>query len=119
MTTLYSGGHVFDGVSALLENHAVLVEGDSIVDVAPAEKYACYQGDRFDTSGGTVMPGMADCHVHLVYNGEADPRGSIENVIPVAIVLRVLENAQISLIDGITAVRILVVRNTYYVSIIG
>ncbi|WP_334128525.1 metal-dependent hydrolase family protein [Sneathiella sp.] len=105
MTTLYSGGHVFDGVSALLENHAVLVEGDSIVDVAPAEKYAGYQGDRVDTSGGTVMPGMADCHVHLVYKGEADPRGSIENVNPGEIVLRVLENAQISLKAGITAVR--------------
>lgn len=105
MTTLYSGGRIFDGVSALLENHAVLVEGDSIVDVAPAEKYAGYQGDRVDTSGGTVMPGMADCHVHLVYKGEADPRGSIENVNPGEIVLRVLENAQISLKAGITAVR--------------
>lgn len=105
MTTLYSGGHVFDGAGALLENHAVLVEGDTIVDVAPAEKYAAYQGDRVDTSGGTVIPGLADCHVHLVYKGEADPRGSIENASPAEITLRVLENAQLSLKSGITALR--------------
>tara|TARA_R100000005_G_C4999439_1_gene206181 strand:+ start:2847 stop:4037 length:1191 start_codon:yes stop_codon:yes gene_type:complete len=104
-TTLYSGGHVFDGTGTLLENHAVLVEGDRIADVALAEKFADYQGNRVDTGGGTVIPGMADCHVHLVYKGEADPRGSIEGVNPGEITLRVLENAQTSLKSGITAVR--------------
>jgi imidazolonepropionase-like amidohydrolase len=103
--TLYIGGDVFDGAGKLLKNHAVLTDGDTIKDVAPAEKYAEFQGTRVDTSGGTLMPGIADCHVHLVYKGEADPRGSIEGVNPGEITLRVLENAQLSLKSGITAVR--------------
>jgi imidazolonepropionase-like amidohydrolase len=104
-TTLYSGGFVFDGVNEILRDHAVLVEGDTVKDVAPVEKYSDYQGARVDTTGGTLMPGIADCHVHLVYRGEANPRGSVEEASPAEITLRVLENAQTSLKCGITAVR--------------
>ncbi|OUR76289.1 aryldialkylphosphatase [Alphaproteobacteria bacterium 46_93_T64] len=104
-TTLYSGGLVFDGTGPLLKDHAVLVEGDTIKDVAPVEKYADYQGTKVDTTGATLMPGIADCHVHLVYRGEADPSGSVEKASPAEITLRVLENAQTSLEAGITAVR--------------
>ncbi|PHQ72263.1 MAG: aryldialkylphosphatase [Sneathiella sp.] len=104
-STLYTGGDIFDGTGTLHKNHAVLVEGDTIKDTGPAEKFSDYQGEQVDTSGGTLMPGIADCHVHLVYRGEADPRSSIEGVNPGEITLRVLENAQISLKSGITAVR--------------
>ncbi|MEH6546050.1 MAG: amidohydrolase family protein [Sneathiella sp.] len=103
--TLYGGGDVFDGTGTLLKNHSVLVEGDTIQQVAPAEAFADFQGTTVDTTGGTLMPGIADSHVHLVYKGEADPRGSIEGVNPGEITLRVLENAQTSLKAGITAVR--------------
>ena len=104
-TTLYSGGLVFDGTGPLQENYAVLVEGDTVKDVAPAEKYADYQGEKVDTTGSTLMPGIADCHVHLVYRGEANPHASLEGANPAEIALRVLENAQTSLKSGITAVR--------------
>jgi len=104
-TTLYSGGLVFDGTGPLLQDHAVLVENDTIKDVAPAAKYADFQGTKIDTTGATLMPGLADCHVHLVYRGEADPNGSVEKASPAEITLRVLENAQTSLKSGITAVR--------------
>ncbi len=104
-TTLFSGGLVFDGTGPILRDHAVLVEGDSVKDVAPVEKFSGYQGETVDTTGGTLMPGMADSHVHLVYRGEANPRAGIENANPAEITLRVLENAQTSLKNGITAVR--------------
>jgi len=104
-STLYTGGDVFDGAGTLHKNHAVLVEGDTIKDMGPAEKFSDYQGNKVDTGGGTLLPGLADCHVHLVYKGEANPHGSIEGVNPGEITLRVLENAQTSLKSGITAVR--------------
>lgn len=103
--TLYSGGDVFDGTGSLHKNHSVLVEGDTIQQVAPAEAFADFQGTTVDTTGGTLMPGIADCHVHLVYKGEANPHASLEGVNPGEITLRVLENAQTSLKAGITAVR--------------
>lgn len=104
-TTLYSGGLLFDGTGPLKENFAVLVDGDSVNEVAPIEKFSDYQGNRVDTTGATLMPGIADCHVHLVYRGEANPNASIEGANPAEITLRVLENAQTSLKAGITAVR--------------
>ncbi|MBL4907578.1 MAG: hypothetical protein JKX94_09020, partial [Sneathiella sp.] len=104
-TTLYSGGLVFDGTGPLLRDYAVLIDGDSVKDIAPAEKYSDYQGDKVDTTGGTLMPGMADCHVHLVFRGEADPKTSVEKAGPAEITLRALENAQISLKNGITSLR--------------
>lgn len=103
--TLYKGGDVFDGTGTLHKNYSVLVENDTIQQVAPADAFSDFQGTVVDTSGGTVMPGIADCHVHLVYRGEANPSGALEGVNPGEVTLRVLENAQTSLKAGITAVR--------------
>ncbi len=104
-TTLFSGGLLFDGVGEMQEGMAVLVEDGNVKTIAPVGEFADYDGDRVDTSGGTLMPGIADCHVHLVYRGEANPRASVEDASPAEITLRVLENAQTSLKSGITALR--------------
>ncbi|MBO6825368.1 MAG: amidohydrolase family protein [Sneathiella sp.] len=104
-TTLFRGGLLFDGVNDLKEGMAVLVENDSIKEIAPAEKFADYQGDVVDTRGGTLMPGIADCHVHLIYRGEANPHASVTAASASELALRVLENAQTNLKNGITAVR--------------
>ncbi|WP_169566809.1 metal-dependent hydrolase family protein [Sneathiella limimaris] len=104
-TVLYSGGLLFDGIGPLKENYAVLVEGDTVKDVAPIEKFADYQGEKVDTTGATLMPGIADCHVHLIYRGEANPHNSVQSASASELALRVLENAQTSLKSGITSVR--------------
>ncbi len=104
-TVLYSGGDVFNGADPVLRDHAVLVDGEVIQDIGPAEKFTDYQGEKVDTTGGTIMPGMADCHVHLVYGGEAVPSAHIEGANPAEITLRALEHAQANLKSGITAVR--------------
>lgn len=104
-TTLFRGGLLFDGVNDLQEGMAVLVENDSIKEIAPIEKFADYKGDVVDTTGGTLMPGIADCHVHLIYRGEANPHASVTAASASELALRVLENAQTNLKNGITAVR--------------
>ena len=71
--TLFIGGKVFDGRGQVLPNHGVLVEGKNVARVAPAGEFTGFAGRRVDTGGMTLMPGMADCHVHLVYTGSADP----------------------------------------------
>ena len=68
MTTLYSGGLVFDGKGNLQENKGVLVDGQKISKVAPCEEFEGFSGEKVDTSGGTLLPGLIDCHVHLVYS---------------------------------------------------
>ena len=82
MTTLYSGGHVFDGNGTLLENHGVLVEDDRITHVAPNAEFEGFTGERVNTSGGPVLPVLIDCPVPLVFGGEADPKPRLAGLGP-------------------------------------
>jgi imidazolonepropionase-like amidohydrolase len=102
---LFAGGNVFDGQGGLLAGHAVLVEDGRIARVAPAGQFEGYAGQRVDTTGMTLLPGLADCHVHLVFTGSADPHAQMSRQGPAQITLTALENAQAALRGGITAVR--------------
>lgn len=103
--TLFIGGKVFDGRGQVLPNHGVLVEGKNVARVAPAGEFTGFAGRRVDTGGMTLMPGMADCHVHLVYTGSADPYVQMSKQGPAQITLTALENAQAALRGGFTALR--------------
>ena len=105
MTTLYSGGLVFDGNGTLLENHGVLVDGERISEVAPTGEFESFSDERIDTSGGTLMPGLIDCHVHLVYCGGADPRSDLLKLGTGKIVMNAFHNAQKTLDSGVTSIR--------------
>ena len=105
MTTLYSGGLVFDGNGTLLENHGVLVDGERISEVAPTGEFESFSNERIDTSGGTLMPGLIDCHVHLVYCGGADPRSDLLKLGTGKIVMNAFHNAQKTLDSGVTSIR--------------
>ena len=105
MTTLYSGGLVFDGNGNLLEKHGVLVDGERISEVAPNGEFESFSNERIDTSGGTLMPGLIDCHVHLVYCGGADPRSDLLKLGTGKIVMNAFHNAQNTLNSGVTSIR--------------
>ena len=63
----------FDG-SAFLGPTTVLVEGESIVGVERGHPDVP-DGVEVATYDGTLLPGLIDCHVHLVSNGDI---GSLE-----------------------------------------
>ncbi|WP_027943714.1 metal-dependent hydrolase family protein [Amycolatopsis taiwanensis] len=68
--TLFTGGHVFDGTGAPPQPADVAVEEGRIVAVGTG-----LDGDDVvDCTGSTVLPGLFDCHVHLMVNG-LDPEG--------------------------------------------
>ncbi|GLZ29458.1 hydrolase [Lentzea sp. NBRC 105346] len=59
---VFSGGTVFDGSSSGLAD--LVIENDRIVDVGPG-----LDGDvQVDATGHTLLPGLFDCHVHLLYS---------------------------------------------------
>jgi imidazolonepropionase-like amidohydrolase len=61
--TLFTGGQVFDGGG--LRGADVVVEGDRILEVGPG-----LDGDDVvDVTGRSLLPGMFDCHVHVVLDG--------------------------------------------------
>lgn len=63
--TLYAGGHVFDGTGATPAAADVVVENGRFVQVGSG-----LDGDeRIDCSGLTLLPGLFDCHVHVMFSG--------------------------------------------------
>lgn len=105
MATLFSGGLVFDGKGTLSEGLAVLVEGDRITKVGPQADFEGFAGETVDTSGGTLMPGLVDCHVHLTMTGAGDPGTDRMKMKDSEISMLALFQAQETLRGGVTAVR--------------
>ena len=97
-------GHLFDSKSgSMLANQVVVVEGDKIADVGPADHVQIPSGAQvIDLSQATIMPGLTDAHTH-VYS-------SLSNAARVtttkeAWTLMAVENALTTLRAGFTAAR--------------
>lgn len=67
--TVVSNGMVFDGTGSAPKLGDVVIEGDRIVDVGTG-----LDGDEsVDASGHLVIPGLFDCHVHFMADGNFSP----------------------------------------------
>src|SRR6202795_1914580 len=64
-------GRLFDTKSAkLVNNQVVLIHGDRITEVGPAERVKVPAGaEVVDLSQATVLPGLIDAHTHVFGNG--------------------------------------------------
>ncbi|HTW98994.1 MAG TPA: amidohydrolase family protein [Acidimicrobiales bacterium] len=63
--TVFRGGTIFDGSAARPTPGDVVVEGRRILDVGTD-----LDGDEaVDCAGLSVLPGLFDCHVHILYSG--------------------------------------------------
>jgi imidazolonepropionase-like amidohydrolase len=106
--TVIEAGRLVDGTGAEpIESARMIVEGQRIREVGPASQVSVPSGDvaKIDFSEYTIMPGLLDGHVHLVFSalptalpdilGEDNPR----------ILLRAVHNAQLALRVGVTTVR--------------
>lgn len=105
MATLYRGGHIFDGAGGTLEGHAVLVDAGRIKRVAPTGEFDGFAGDVVHTEGGTVLPGLIDCHMHLMLTGGPDQLGPVTSLPGPTMALHGLKAAQSALRGGITTLR--------------
>jgi len=92
--TAVRAGKMFDPKSGTnLTNQVVLITGDKITDVGPADKVKIPAGAKVvDLSSATVLPGLIDGHVHLT-----DAQGNMQHAMMVA-----LFSAQSSLNSGYT-----------------
>ena len=109
MQTLLRPARVFDGRGQVLPGHGVLVEGGRIVQLAPAGEFDGFAGRIVESSGEgnglSLLPGLIDCHVHLLYGGEPNPGKAVEAMGEGEIAVRGLEHAVNTLRGGITSVR--------------
>ncbi len=105
MTVAYRAARVFDGVSEhAIEDGAVLVEGGRILSVGPAADLPT--GAEITNLGDvTLLPGLIDAHVHLVWSASAEPHEVVERESRALTALRCANNAALHLRAGVTTVR--------------
>ncbi len=74
VTLALSGGRVIDGYEGKpIEDAVVLIAGDRIAAVGPRSQVLVPPGTpTIDTRGMSVLPGLADMHVHLMIVGHGD-----------------------------------------------
>lgn len=101
----YRADRIVDGISDRpIDDGAVLVENQRIVSVGSARDLN--PGVRVvDLSGATLLPGLIDAHVHLVWSASAEPHEIVSRESRALTTLRCAANAALHLRAGVTTVR--------------
>jgi len=107
-----ANARIIEGTSRVLKDCFVVLDGVRIADIQGMDRFpATPSGDVIDAAGGTVMPGLIDCHVHLSIDGDADPIGQVVADTEGLAALRMAANAAKTIAAGITTVRDLGAKN--------
>jgi imidazolonepropionase-like amidohydrolase len=103
---LLAGCHLIDGIAdEPFHNAYVHVKDGRIVAAGPLAQAPRGKGiHEIDCQGRTVMPGLIDCHVHLVYAGAKNMEEAIRFPVETAVINGVV-HARAVLDAGFTAVR--------------
>jgi len=98
-------GHLFDGAEKLAANQVILIKGDRIVKVGPAEKVQVpADAEVVDLTHATVLPGLIDAHTHVFGNGPDFDNQILRDSYQYR-TLTALANAQKDLMVGFTTLR--------------
>jgi imidazolonepropionase-like amidohydrolase len=104
-------GQLIDGSGRQPQHNVRLyIDQGKIVEIMEGAVPELPQGaSYFDASGLTVMPGMIDAHVHVMWNGDPDDplngREGLVGELPGAAALKAYVNARHDLEAGFTALR--------------
>ena len=96
---------------AYLEGAALWIEGDRIKEVgrlADVQAHAPHNAKVLDLSRATVLPGLIDCHTHLLSRFASTPDGYLLGLATKSQAFRALEgaaDARLTLYAGFTSVR--------------
>jgi len=105
-TVLIKAGKLVDVRSGrVLTDQAILIEGDRIQQVGPAQSIQVPAGARvIDLSNATILPGLIDCHTHLTLEPGQTGYESLGISIPREALFGA-KNAKLTLEAGFTTVR--------------
>jgi imidazolonepropionase-like amidohydrolase len=96
---------LIDGTtSGVQRDQAIFVQDGTIARVAPGNEIPS-DADVLDLSSSTVLPGLIDCHVHLVFSASAYPLGDVLIEDDQRLLLRGVGAARQALRAGVTTVR--------------
>ena len=98
------GADLIDGTGAEpVHGRAVVVEGGRITAVVAGGRAPA--GERIDLGGLTLLPGLINCHVHLVLGAEADPVTPLRSEPLAFTAIKAALRARDTVIAGVTTVR--------------
>ena len=121
--TLIKAGRLIDVRNGrVLTDQAILVEGDRIREVGPSSQLASKAaGARvIDLSNATVLPGMIDCHTHILLQGDITAEDYDEQLLKESIPFRTIRAtvaARTGLMNGFTAMRDLETEGAMYADV--
>lgn len=105
---LFINARIIDGLgNPPIENGAVLIEGEKVKWVGPADKLPTLlkPEETIDAAGKTLLPGLINAHVHLAQNSPVNPSAQNLNVAEGYEALMAAKNALETLAHGVTTVR--------------
>ncbi|MGW6558503.1 amidohydrolase family protein [Streptomyces hydrogenans] len=104
---------VLVGSGRYLADGAVLIEGDTIRAVGSEKEVSANAGGGTErvTFDGTLMPGLIDAHVHLIFDGGADPVATLSQSNDETLLAGMRSRAEDLLRSGVTTARDLGDRN--------
>jgi imidazolonepropionase-like amidohydrolase len=121
---LIKAGRLIDTRNAkVLENQGILVEGQRIKAVgsfSDVQKQAPADVKIIDLSNATVLPGLADCHTHILLQGDITAADYDEQLLKESIPYRTIRAtvaAKTGLMNGFTVMRDLETEGAMYADV--
>ena len=121
---LIKAGRLIDvRAGRVVENQGIIVEGERIKAVGPfaeIQKSAPPAARMIDLSRATVLPGLADCHTHILLQGDITAADYDEQLLKESIPYRTIRAtvaARIALMNGFTSMRDLETEGAMYADV--
>jgi imidazolonepropionase-like amidohydrolase len=106
MRTILTNCNLIDGiVNDVMSNSYIIIQDEEVKEIGIGDIQVFPTDNVIDCSGKYVLPGLIDCHVHLVWDGSPDPQEIINVLEQEMVALRAYKHATEYLNLGITTVR--------------
>jgi imidazolonepropionase-like amidohydrolase len=122
-TILIKAGRLIDvRAGRVLTNQAILVEGERIKEVGPLAEIQAKAASAqvIDLGNATVLPGMIDCHTHILLQGDITADDYDTQLLKESIPFRAIRAtvaARTGLMNGFTAMRDLETEGAMYADV--
>ena len=122
--TLIKAGRLIDArAGRVIQNQGILVEGERIKAVGPiaeVQRKSPSSAIVIDLSRATVLPGLADCHTHILLQGDITAADYDEQLLKESIPYRTIRATvavRTALLNGFTAMRDLETEGAMYADV--
>lgn len=108
MRKIITNCNIINGLDKdIIENAYIIIENEEIIEVGNKNENPVIKENDIIIEGENkyVLPGLIDCHVHLVWDGSSDPQKVINHLDESTLSLRAYSHALETLNLGITTVR--------------